>query len=202
MSSEKLQHVKLPLKPIISRIKQILEVKSDVAVAAALDIDPVKLSVWKVRDFIPYELLISFATIMGLRLEWLLTGEGPIYKEEVKAEVPLAEEPSAPAAPPLYKEGAERRDIYYGAPRDDSLETLLAAVEEAVRKGYYPADEEDRKHYYDLLSKLMSDVINYRLERKTRERLRAEKKLYEQAAADHITEEAEREHGKKKLRGA
>lgn len=67
-------------------MKKILGVKRDVAVATALEVNPNKLYMWKKRNFIPYELLVPFAEIMEVRLDWLLTGEGPMEREKGIAE--------------------------------------------------------------------------------------------------------------------
>ena len=70
-----LQNVVLNINEIISRLKGVLNIQNDAELANQWGVAPKKLAVWKVRNTIPYETLISFCREKGFDLEWALTGE-------------------------------------------------------------------------------------------------------------------------------
>jgi hypothetical protein len=73
MSSKILQPV---VVEIFDRMKKELGLKNDAALARFMNIHPRKLSVWKLRNFVPYELLTTVCSVNGLNLDWVITGEG------------------------------------------------------------------------------------------------------------------------------
>lgn len=89
MSREKFQHVNI----IFDRLKSKLLIEKDVELAKILNISPGKLGVWRTRNFIPFELLITLCRERGININWLLTGEEPMEREkglEVYAQAPAS----------------------------------------------------------------------------------------------------------------
>jgi hypothetical protein len=66
---------------VIERMKRIARLKNYSSVARSLDVTPQALSNYKKRGKIPSHLVIKFAMMHGLSIDWLLTGEGNSYKE-------------------------------------------------------------------------------------------------------------------------
>lgn len=70
----------LSAESVLERLKVVLETASDSALARALDATPQTISSWKKRDSVPYAKCVSVARESGVSLDWLLTGEGTMYK--------------------------------------------------------------------------------------------------------------------------
>jgi len=87
MSREKFQNVNI----IFDRLKAEIHIEKDVELAKMLGITPSKLGVWRARNFIPLEILITLCREKDIDIHWLLTGEGIIKREkafEVYAQAP------------------------------------------------------------------------------------------------------------------
>ncbi len=63
----------------IERMKKVGGVKSSSALARILGVTPQALSNYKKRGIIPADLILKFASLYGLSVDWLLTGEGQMY---------------------------------------------------------------------------------------------------------------------------
>ena len=59
---------------IIGRMKEAGKLKNESAAARVLGVTPQALSNYKKRDRMPSHLVIRFASIYGLSVDWLLTG--------------------------------------------------------------------------------------------------------------------------------
>ena len=59
---------------IIERMKEAGKLKNESATARVLSVTPQALSNYKKRDRMPSHLVIKFASIYGLSVDWLLTG--------------------------------------------------------------------------------------------------------------------------------
>ncbi|MDH4227083.1 MAG: helix-turn-helix domain containing protein [Deltaproteobacteria bacterium] len=64
---------------IVGRMKYSSGLKNDSAVAKTLNITPQALSNYKKKSRIPSHLVIDFAGLYGLSVDWLLTGKGDAY---------------------------------------------------------------------------------------------------------------------------
>ena len=71
-----MRNVTLNTSAIFDRLKDYLTVRNDTELAKELGETPNKISVWRLRNTVPYELLLAFCHLKGLRFEWVLTGEG------------------------------------------------------------------------------------------------------------------------------
>lgn len=61
---------------VLARLKAITNSRSDSELAKTLGISAQTLSSWKVRDSIPYPMLLELAVHQGFSLDWLILGEG------------------------------------------------------------------------------------------------------------------------------
>ncbi|MBI5598374.1 MAG: helix-turn-helix domain-containing protein [Deltaproteobacteria bacterium] len=65
---------------IIERMKDAGRLKNDSAVARVLGVTPQALSNYKKRGKMPTNLVIKFASVFGLSVDWLLTGRGDTHR--------------------------------------------------------------------------------------------------------------------------
>lgn len=65
---------------IIERMRWAGKLKNDSAVARVLGVTPQALSNYKKRGEMPTDLVLRFANIYGLSVDWLISGEGEMYK--------------------------------------------------------------------------------------------------------------------------
>lgn len=77
-------------KTIIERAKMGLGISSDSEFAAILNINKSTLSNWKARNTIDYDVL--FSKCEKINMNWLLTGEGKMLKDEIQLATPHVEE--------------------------------------------------------------------------------------------------------------
>lgn len=73
----------LDFMEITKRMKEILHLKSDYKLAKALDTTPQAIYNLKKRGEMSAELIIRFSQKYKISVDWLLTGEGLIKKEEI-----------------------------------------------------------------------------------------------------------------------
>ncbi|MBI5344005.1 MAG: helix-turn-helix domain-containing protein [Deltaproteobacteria bacterium] len=91
---------------LIERMRWAGKLKNDSAVARTLGVTPQALSNYKKRGEMPTDLVLRFAKIYGLSVDWLITGQG----EMRKAEAEKKGYPGAAEETPAYgKEGGQRR---------------------------------------------------------------------------------------------
>ncbi len=74
---------------VIERMKQAANLKNDSRVAHALGVTPQALSNYKKRGRLPSDLILRFAELFGVSVDWLLTGEGRMFRRPVQAGPPL-----------------------------------------------------------------------------------------------------------------
>jgi len=65
----------------IDRMRWAGKLKNDSAIARALGVTPQAFSSYKKRGSIPSDLILKFAEMIGLSVDWLITGEGEMYKQ-------------------------------------------------------------------------------------------------------------------------
>ncbi len=76
MSSKKWQDATI----ILERLKKAYSLKNDAKLANFLDVKPNTIATWKKRNSIDFPLI--FAKCHDLNLNWLLTGQGPMFLTE------------------------------------------------------------------------------------------------------------------------
>ncbi|MBO7962636.1 helix-turn-helix domain-containing protein [Pseudomonas aeruginosa] len=93
---------------------------------------------WRSRDSVPYTICVSAAEERGVRLDWLLTGEGPMWRgaDPQKAEA-TPTDPREQALLALWREldEGEQREIQLAAEEKKRLKILeqrLAELEAVV----------------------------------------------------------------------
>jgi len=69
---------------IIERMRWAGKLKNDSAVARVLGVTPQALSNYKKRGEMPTDLVLRFANIYGLSVDWLISGDGEMYKASAK----------------------------------------------------------------------------------------------------------------------
>jgi hypothetical protein len=67
---------------VINRIQNAMQFNSDSEMCIKLEINRATLGNWRLRDSVPYSLCVSISESETLSLDWLLTGEGQILKND------------------------------------------------------------------------------------------------------------------------
>lgn len=80
---------------VLERLSAVLDAKSGSQLADALEVSPQAISSWKSRESVPYAKCVEVAEARGLSLDWLLTGEGSMRRDEISPAAPAREEPAA-----------------------------------------------------------------------------------------------------------
>lgn len=134
---------KSSLDAVLSRMMVFYGVTTDSALSRVLPVNRQTLAGWRKRDSVPYAECIKFCEEHRVCLDWLLTGEGPMRRDEAGATA-LQEAPGGYAADPreqallaLWRELDEgaQREIQQAAQEkkrlsaiEDQLQELAAAV--------------------------------------------------------------------------
>ncbi len=71
---------------VLERMKKSAKLKNDSRLARLLDVTPQALSNYKKRGKVPSDLLIKFAQMQGLSVDWLLSGVGEKYRAVAEGE--------------------------------------------------------------------------------------------------------------------
>ncbi|MBK8638049.1 MAG: helix-turn-helix domain containing protein [Chromatiaceae bacterium] len=108
---------------VLDRLRQILGVKNDTDLAEALGKAKNTISTWRARNTKPFEICEQIADQRGISLDWLLTGEGEMYRPS-----PGAPAPDATPAPviPAALAGWDRRIA--------ALLSLIAQLDDGSRE--------------------------------------------------------------------
>lgn len=65
---------------VLDRLIPALGLKNDSELAKRLDTAPSTISSWRKRDSVPFAICATFAQERGWSLDWLMFGEGEMYK--------------------------------------------------------------------------------------------------------------------------
>src|SRR3979490_2060395 len=70
---------------VLARLKLITATGTDAHLSEVLGVSPQTLSSWKGRESIPYAICIDLAEERGISLDWLLMGQGPMLRCDIRA---------------------------------------------------------------------------------------------------------------------
>lgn len=62
--------------PVIDRMRQVIGVKTDIALGAYFKLGTSAVSNWRQRDRLPYEECVNLSIRKGVSLDWLILGAG------------------------------------------------------------------------------------------------------------------------------
>jgi len=144
---------------IIERMRWAGKLKNDSAVARTLGVTPQALSNYKKRGEMPTDLVLRFANIYGLSVDWLITGEGEMYKagrgEMAGKNYLYAAEESAPygsVRPPDFSALSPDEIIYVGkllkvlrSPNKSTSVAMKYSVDAFLRASEAPEAPEEKK---------------------------------------------------------
>lgn len=111
----------------------VVEATSDSALARAIPVNRQTLASWRKRDRVPYLECIKFSEEHGLSLDWLLTGEGPMRREEQP-------QPAAPAV-----EVPEGYSAFEMSPREAAMLELFRSLDEDGQREIQGAAAEKKR---------------------------------------------------------
>jgi len=125
----------------MDRLHEVFGVKNDNQLGDALQVNRSTLGNWRSRDSVPYTICVDVALERGVSLDWLLTGEGSMYRENGgNAPAEPADSPRERAMLALWRELDEeaQRDVQRHAEEKKRLTTLeqrVAELEAVVAAG-------------------------------------------------------------------
>jgi hypothetical protein len=67
---------------VLDRLQQALSVESDSELSRKIGINRATLGNWRNRNSIPYSLCINICEKENLSIDWLLTGEGEMFRQK------------------------------------------------------------------------------------------------------------------------
>ncbi|MBO2927237.1 helix-turn-helix transcriptional regulator [Metapseudomonas otitidis] len=117
----------------MDRLHEIFGVKNDNQLGDALQVNRSTLGNWRSRDSVPYTICVDVALERGVSLDWLLTGEGAMYRENIgNAPAESADSPREQAMLALWRELDEeaQRDIQRHAEDKKRLKNLEMQLQE------------------------------------------------------------------------
>ncbi|MBX9761582.1 MAG: helix-turn-helix domain containing protein [Pseudomonadaceae bacterium] len=133
---------------VVDRLRAVYGAKDDSELSKAMDQKRSTVGNWRNRGTIPYTECVKVAGDKSISLDWLLTGEGPMRRDEAGATA-LQEAPGGYAADPreqallaLWRELDEgaQREIQHAAQDkkrlsaiENQLQELQAAVASLIR---------------------------------------------------------------------
>ncbi|MDH4226935.1 MAG: helix-turn-helix domain containing protein [Deltaproteobacteria bacterium] len=105
---------------VIERMKRAGNLKNDSKVARVLGVTPQAISNYKKRGAIPADLVMKFADMYGLSVDWLIRGEGEVYRPgyEGKALINFAADNVVPYGSIAKKDIAKLVDIASLSPEE------------------------------------------------------------------------------------
>ncbi|WMR35702.1 helix-turn-helix transcriptional regulator [Metapseudomonas otitidis] len=117
----------------MDRLHEVFGVKNDNQLGDVLQVNRSTLGNWRSRDSVPYTICVDVALERGVSLDWLLTGEGSMYRENGgNTPAEPADSPRERAMLALWRELDEeaQRDIQRHAEEKKRLNTLEQRVSE------------------------------------------------------------------------
>lgn len=117
----------------MDRLHEVFGVKNDNQLGDALQVNRSTLGNWRSRDSVPYTICVDVALERGVSLDWLLTGEGAMYRENIgNAPAESADSPREQAMLALWRELDEdaQRDIQRHAEDKKRLKNMEMQLQE------------------------------------------------------------------------
>ena len=108
---------------VLDRLQILFGVDSDSDLCKAINVNRATLGTWRVRNSVPYSLCVKVAEEKGASLDWLLTGEGEMYRTETQE----------PRLNPISDQRAEKIVELYEALSETQQKEILAVIEEKKR---------------------------------------------------------------------
>jgi len=87
---------------VTGRVKKVLKIKEDKQLAELLDLSASSFNGRKKTNSIPYDSILALANKENLDFNWLLTGKGNMYRNEVKEQSPTYQTKSISALETLF----------------------------------------------------------------------------------------------------
>lgn len=117
---------------VIDRLHLIYDVDTDSGLCEVAGINRQTLGNWRSRGKIPYTECVMAAEKHGASLDWLLTGEGPMYRHDRPADEAGSLSPREQAILALFREleETEQREICSAAEEKKRLRSLEQRIEE------------------------------------------------------------------------
>ncbi|MDR8387437.1 helix-turn-helix domain-containing protein [Pseudomonas sp. JL2] len=136
---------KTSLDAVLDRLMTVFSVDNDSELARKLHVNRQTLGSWRSRQSIPYALCVSVSDAVGISLDWLLAGEGPMLRDAPETKPsPALNDPREEAMLELFRSLGEagKREIQSAAEEKKRLmdiEQRLKDLTEALADSKRPA---------------------------------------------------------------
>lgn len=114
---------KTSLDAVLDRLMTVFSVDNDSELARKLHVNRQTLGSWRSRQSIPYSLCVNLSDTVGISLDWLLAGEGPMLRNA----------PETTPTPALID------------PREEAMLELFRSLGEAGKREIQSAAEEKKR---------------------------------------------------------
>jgi hypothetical protein len=114
---------KTSLDAVLDRLMTVFSVDNDSELARKLHVNRQTLGSWRSRQSIPYALCVNVSDTVGISLDWLLAGEGPMLRNA----------PETNPTPALVD------------PREEAMLELFRSLGEAGKREIQSAAEEKKR---------------------------------------------------------
>lgn len=118
---------------VLDRLQQVYGVKNDNQLGEALQVNRSTLGNWRSRNTVPYTICVDVCEKCSVSLDWLLTGEGPMRREE-------APQPAVPAV-----DVPEGYSGFEMSPREAALLELFRSLDEDGQREIQGAAAEKKR---------------------------------------------------------
>lgn len=120
---------------VLERLKALFNVSSDSALARLIGATPQTISTWKSRNSVPYAKCVEISEEKNTSLDWLLTGQGEMYRDGSAAPTPTLNSKEQ-ALLELFKELSDKdqREICQDAAEKKRMADLERQVKELALK--------------------------------------------------------------------
>lgn len=136
---------KTSLDAVLDRLMKVFSVDNDSELARKLHVNRQTLGSWRSRQSIPYALCVNVSDTVGISLDWLLAGEGPMLRNAPETNpTPALTDPREEAMLELFRSLGEagKREIQSAAEEKKRLmdiEQRLKDLTEALADTKRPA---------------------------------------------------------------
>jgi len=113
------------VRSVLNRLHQVFGVRNDSQLCSALNVNRSTVGSWISRESVPYAICVEIASDKKVSLDWLLTGEGPMLRDQ------SAHAPSTGGEPVNPREQAILE--LYRALDEDAQREIQSAAEEKKR---------------------------------------------------------------------
>lgn len=123
-------------KEVLDRLRIVCGVNNDSDLCKSLKLPRTTISTWRSRNSVPYSLCVDLALKHGISLDWLLTGQEPMHRNQIYA---MQEETLSKLHESLLSmfdalNEDQKREVLSGVKEKERLNKLEEMMSEVLKK--------------------------------------------------------------------